>query len=125
MEQNKDINQGQNNVPDNPYTQYYQDYIFKPVIDKKPIGPKQIISIILCGVSSAMMVFLVFIWTIIIISGNAGRTDDVKFTIIFLSITSLGPAIVAKVLNRKSIWALINIICLSILFVAVILMTLL
>ena len=121
MEQNKDINQSQNNAPDNPYTQYYQEYIAKPVAtDKKPLGPKQIISMILCGVSSAFIFIFVLILLVLIISGNAGRTEDVRFTIYFLSIISLGPAIVAKVLNRKSIWALINIICLGVLFVSLI-----
>ena len=127
MENNKYINQGQDN--NNPYTREYQKYIAKPVInteiaDKNPIRPKQIISMILCGVSSLAMGFLVFIWALIIISGNAGKSDDVSFTIIFLSFTSLAPAIVAKVLNRKSIWAVINMICLGVLFAALIVINL-
>ena len=64
MENNKDVNQSQDNVNDNPYTLYYQKYLAKPeanseIIDKNPIRPKQIISMILCGVSSFVMVFSV------------------------------------------------------------------
>ena len=128
MEQNKDIDQGQNGVPDNPYTKYYQNYIVKPAkpaaVNKKSINPKQLISMILCGVSSAWIIIFVFILVVLLISGNAGKPDDTKFTIFFLSLISLAPAIVAKVLNRNSIWALVNIICLGILFVAVIVITL-
>ena len=128
MEQNKEVNQGQNNIPDNPYTESYLKYIAKPVTAEtkasgaaaKALSPKQIISMILCGVSTAWIVIFVALLALIILSGNGGRTEDVRFTIYFLSIISLGPAIVAKVLNRKSIWALVNIICLGILFVALI-----
>ena len=128
MEQNKEVNQGQNNIPDNPYTESYLKYIVKPVTAEtkasgaatKALSPKQTISMILCGVSTAWIVIFVALLALIILSGNGGRTEDVRFTIYFLSIISLGPAIVAKVLNRKSIWALVNIICLGILFVALI-----
>ena len=123
MEQNKDINQGTNNVPENPYTQSYQKYIVKPVTKpaastEKAIGPKQIVSLILCGVSSVWIFLFSLTMLLLIISGNAGNSEDITFTLFFFTLISLSPAIVAKVLNRKSIWALINIICLSILFVA-------
>ena len=123
MEQNKDIDQGLYNVPDNPYTQSYQEYIAKPVADKDKTGPKHIISMILCGVSSAFIAFFALIFFLVIVGGGtAGRPDDVRFTVFFLSIMSLGPAIAAKVLNRKSIWAVINIICICVLFIALIVM---
>lgn len=125
MEQNKDINQGVNNVSENPYTQYYQQYIAKPVTaEKKPVSPKQIISMILCIVSSLFIFIFALIWIFILIAGGSAGTENVRFTIYFLSIISLGPAIAAKVLNRKSKWALINIICFCVLFVAVIVMNL-
>lgn len=125
MENNKDVNQRQDNVNDNPYTLYYQKYLAKPtanseIIDKNPIRPKQIISMILCGVSSFVMVFFGFIWALIIFSGNAGKPDDVSFSIFFLLCTSLAPAIVAKVLYHKSKWAVVNFICLGVFFVAMI-----
>ena len=125
MENNKDVNQSQDNVNDNPYTLYYQKYIAKPaanseIIDKNPIRPKQIISMILCGVSSFVMVFFGFIWALIIVSGNAGKPDDVSFSIFFLLCTALAPAIVAKVLYHKSKWAVVNFICLGVFFVAMI-----
>ncbi len=48
MEQNKDINQGVNNVSGNPYTQYYQQYIAKPATaEKKPATEAVLLAVIL------------------------------------------------------------------------------
>ena len=35
MEQNKDIFPDKNNFPDNPYNQYYQEYLKDPEKEKK------------------------------------------------------------------------------------------
>ena len=43
MEQNKDIFPDKNNFPDNPYNQYYQEYIRDPEKEKKEVSkPKQV-----------------------------------------------------------------------------------
>ena len=53
MEQNKDIFPDKNNFPDNPYNQYYQEYLKDPEKEKNKISkPKQIGSMVLCGVRS-------------------------------------------------------------------------
>ena len=51
MEQNKDIFPDKNSFPDNPYNQYYQEYLKDPEKEKNKISkPKQIGSMVLCGV---------------------------------------------------------------------------
>ena len=142
MEQNKINNQnGQVNypeiksAPDNPYTEYYNEYIVNPNDTNKAISKgKRVTSIILCAVSNMVMVSFFVMWIAIIFELVTGyRDDEVTVDVsvglslslyAYLMVISLALAIVAKVLNRKSKWALINIISVFVILVVVIVVSL-
>ena len=127
MEQNKDIFPDKNSFPDNPYNQYYQEYLKDPEKEKNKISkPKQIGSMVLCGVSTAWVVLSCCFWGILYAEGvEADKAVNMGFVMFFLSCFMLIPAIIAKCINRKSKWAVICIICVCIVIAAVIAMSIL
>lgn len=127
MEQNKDIFPDKNSFPDNPYNQYYQEYIKNPEKGKNEVSkPKQIGSMVLCGVSTAWVVLTCCFWAILYAEGvDPDKAINFSIAMFFFFCFMLIPAIIAKVINRKSIWAVIDIICVGIVIVAVIAMSIL
>ena len=127
MEQNKDIFPDKNNFPENPYNQYYQEYIKDPEKEKNEVSrSKQIGSMVLCGVSTAWVVLTCCFWAILYAAGvDPDKAINFGIAMFFLFCVMLIPAIIAKVINRKSKWAVIDIICVCIVFVAVIAMSIL
>lgn len=119
------------NVPDNPYTQYYRQYFADPEKAKNEVPkPRRVASIVLCAVSTIVLVYFFAMWLILSYENinfkfsfdtgaGSGLAGSFMLLLMFLPGTLI-PAIIAKVLNRKSIWALINIVCICIMFVAVI-----
>ncbi len=75
MEQNGNGNQngqgnyqGINNTPDNPYTEYYQQYIVTPEQKKKEVSkPKRVGSMILCTLSDMFMLSFSVMWAVFLI----------------------------------------------------------
>lgn len=131
MEQNNSNFQDYQNAPENPYTHYYHEYIVDPgEVRTEVTKPRRISSIILCALSTMVLFGTSVMWLVIYwMSINTEYSFElspgvsiVPMTMLFLycMLGSLAPAIVAKVINRKSKWAVINFICIGILFVAVI-----
>ena len=122
MEQNKDNYSEINNVPDNPYSEYYQEYIADPEQVKKEVSKaRRVASTITCAASDAIVLTLGGMWTYFFVSA-ASYSSEINvdgifaFTLLFLIyfLPALALSIVAKCINHKSKWALINIICISV-----------
>ena len=109
------------------YNQYYQEYLKDPEKEKNKVSkPKQIGSMVLCGVSTAWVVLSCCFWGILYAEGvEADKAVNMGFVMFFLSCFMLIPAIIAKCINRKSQWAVICIICVCIVIAAVIAMSIL
>ena len=125
MEQKKDIYPDQSNFPNNPYSQSYQEYIADPEKLKNEVSkPKRIASMVLCGVSTAWVVLSGCFWAILYAAGvDPDKAINMGLTMVFLFCFMLIPAIIARVINYKSKWAVIDIICVCIAFVAVVAMS--
>jgi len=127
MEQNKDIIPDKNSIPDNPYNQYYQEYIKGPEEAKNEVSkPKQVGSMVLCGISTAWVVLTCCFWAILYAAGvDPDKAVNFGIAMFFFFCVMLIPAIIAKAVNRKSKWAVICIICVCIVIAAVIAMSIL
>ena len=125
MEQNKDIFPDKNSFPDNPYNQYYQEYIKDPEEAKNEVSkPKQVGSMVLCGISTAWVVLTCCFWAILYAAGvDPDKAINFGIAMFFFLCFMLIPAIIAKAVNRKSKWAVICIICVCIVIAAVIAMS--
>ncbi|MBR3279111.1 MAG: hypothetical protein IKG01_09495 [Lachnospiraceae bacterium] len=134
MQQNNGNNQnGQdiipdiNNIPGNSYTQYYHEYIVDPGTVKNEVPrPKRVASIVLCAVSTVMLVFYLVMCIAFICSSITSLSPDMTvgsslgaaaFLFVEFLPAAVVTAIVAKVLNRGNRWALINLICTGVLTV--------
>lgn len=121
MEQDKDIYQDMDNVHDNPYNKDYQEYMAGLREAKKEITkPRRIASIILCSFSTGWIFLTSFFWVLLyLISNDNGSPVTSAIIMFFLFCVMLIPAVIAKIVNRKSKWALIDIICTCIVLVVV------
>ena len=124
MEQKKDIFPDKNSFPDNPYNQYYQEYIRDPEKEKNEVSrPKQIGAMVLCGVSTVWVVLTCCFWAILYAEGvDPDKAINFGIAMFFFFCVMLIPAIIAKCINRKSKWAVIDIIYVCIVIAAVIAM---
>ena len=133
MQENNSNNQNINNVPGNPYTEYYHEYIVDPIQLKNEVPkPKRIASIILCVVSTMMLVSFPVMWIAMAYSTITNSTSVLDFgtsvgasvlLFVYFLPGMLIPAIIAKILNRKNKWPIINIICMSVIFVTVLVLS--
>lgn len=132
MEQNKELYPNINSVPDNPYTQDYHEYIVDPGEVKNEVSkPRRVGSIILCAISNILLFSFCIIWTVVFCSilvdgSHVSVGDSVLLTIglfFYLMPGFLITSIIAKIINRKSKWALINLICIGIIIVALIIIS--
>ena len=128
MEQNKE-NHSEVNIPNNPYTFDYDEYIAQPGVVNTGISKgKRITSLVLCIVSSVLLFAFCVFWSVVtyINMGEVNLTVDASLAYSAMLFVYFGPlflatAIVAKILNRKSVWALINIIlsCLALVVIMI------
>ena len=120
------------NIPDNPYTRYYHEYLIDTgnrKQDEVP-RPKRVASIFLCAISTMLMVSFCVMWAVFsymsittrytVDFGIESSVGASVMLFIYVMPGSLATAIIAKVINRKSLWAVINLICIGVLFVTVI-----
>lgn len=136
MENKDNLQNGQgnyqqvNNAPNNPYTQYYREYIVEPGTAANEVSkPKRVASIFLCALSSMVLFSFVVMYTVffyqIYMDPSSEMTVEkcLSFSVLFFLYLSPGflvTAIIAKVINRKSTWALFNIILICVIFVLLI-----
>ncbi len=133
MDQNNGNHQnGQGNIPDNPYTQYYSEYIVTlDKLDKDAVSkPRRIVSLVLCAVSSMLILcfcvfaaVMVYQYVNVNVSSSAGTAEYLFASIIYyiyFMAFSLAASIIAKIINRKSIWSVINFILMGVILAAVI-----
>ena len=138
MEQNGSGNQngqgnyqGINNAPDNPYTEYYQQYIVTPEQKKKEVSkPKRVGSMILCALSDMFMLSFSVMWAVFSYQEISGFRDSdmtvsnfIAATVMiffYFMITCLPVSIIAKVLNPKSKWPVINFVSMFVLLAVMI-----
>lgn len=122
--QNVQVNDpGTINTPDNPYTTLYNNYIAKP--EDRNVKPtnsnlKWILATIFCALSNVLMAGYFGLWgafTFEIIADHRTAATTIEtysmFSVglyLYFILMALGFSIAAKVLHRKSIWAVINII---------------
>ena len=130
MEQNKE-NHSEVNIPNNPYTFDYDEYIAQPgVVNTGISNGKRITSMVLCIVSSVLLFAFCVFWSVVtyinINMGDVNLTAEASLAYSAMLFVYFGPlflatAIVAKTLNRKSVWALINIIlsCLALVVIMI------
>ena len=129
MEQNKNSYQDMNNVPDNPYNQYYREYIVDPGKAKEEISRgRQIASTVLCAVSNMVLLSFCVYWAYTYfvhgisdsIKNNVSNSVTFSFALFaYFAIMFVTTSVVAKVLNRKSKWATVNFILIGVVFVTV------
>ena len=129
MEQNKNTYPDMNNVPNNPYNQYYQQYIVDPGQAKEEVSKgRRITSMVLCAVSNmTLLVFCVYWGFMYFVQGLSTSVEmDVSKRLIFsfglfayFMVLFLTTSVVAKVLNRKSKWATVNFILIGVVFATV------
>ncbi len=122
-----------NKTPDNPYTQYYHEYIVTPGEVKNEVSKsKRVGSIVLCALSDMVMLSLTVYWIVLAyqaVNGYAGVIDTGSFLAVTLLLFvyfmpgALVPSIIAKALNRKNKWALINLICLGVILVTILVLS--
>lgn len=132
MQQNNGNYQDIKSAPDNPYTQYYHEYLVDPGVPSNEVTkPKRVASIILCAISNILMLSFCVMWYVLIYMNLTGYkvsiiidTDNcLVFSItlfLFLSPGLLVPTIIAKITNRKSKWAIVNFIGIFLILAAVI-----
>lgn len=129
MEQNNNTHQDMNNVPDNPYNQYYRQYIVDPGKAKEEVSRgRQIASIVLCAVSNMVLLVFCVYWAFTYfvngisdsVKNNVSNSVTFSFGLFaYFAIMFVTTSVVAKVLNRKSKWATINFILIGVVLVAV------
>lgn len=121
-----------NNAPDNPYTTFYSNYIAKPTPDgQKPQTSKSkwMLATIFCGIANLLMfVYCIFMLSIteLVLTGYKTETVSVEnfasmalMLYAYFLIIALALSIVAKVLHRKSKWAVVNYILLGVILAGV------
>ena len=133
MEQNENRYRIINNAPDNPYNQYYQQYLVEPGDEKKEISKgKRIASMVLCAVSNMGLLSFCVYWVVnfylmgIYGGGNQTVSNSVVFTLslfAYFMTVFLTTSVVAIVINRKSRWAVINFILIGVVFSTVMLIS--
>lgn len=136
QDKNKNLNGQVNNpgikgVPGNPYTTTYQEYIVDPGAKITGVTRgRKVASMVLCALADMTMLtfcvmLFVFIYQLLIGYRNETVTTE-NFTVgslvvfAYFNVISLTLSIVAKALNRKSIWAVFNFILIGIILAAVI-----
>lgn len=123
------------NIPDNPYTQIYKEYLVDPGKQVEAVPkPKRVASIFLCVISTMLMVSFSIMWAVLsymsittqysVDFGAGTSVGSSLLLFIYVMPGSIVTAIIAKVLNRKNIWPVINFICIGVLFLAVIVVSL-
>ena len=120
--------------PNNPYTQDYREYIVDPGEAKREVSkPRRVVSIVLCAISNLILLGFCVIWAVcfytVVIddAANMGYWGGALLTLmlfLYLMPGFLITSIVAKILNRKSKWALINLIAIGIITVGFFLISL-
>lgn len=114
------------NTPGNPYTTYYSNYIanpYDPNANQQVPKSKKIMATIFCGVSNFLMVAYLGYWGELAYEILNEYREDLAtakdfttlavFLYVFFLFVALALSIVAKVLYRKSKWAVINFVLLA------------
>ncbi len=132
MEQNKENLQqvnypDLNNIPENPYTEDYHEYLVDPgVLQREVPKPKRIASIVLCAISNMIMLSFCVMWVVIVYMGLIRFAKDAGSSMSYSAVLfayllpgMLIPSIIAKILNRKSKWAIVNFVAMSVILVTI------
>lgn len=117
-----------NNAPDNPYTTFYSSYIAKHTPDGQRVLSSKIrvlVATIFCGISNMLMfaycIYMLAITEMVLTGYKDNTVSAENFATMaltlyaFFMIIALSFSIVAKVLNSKSKWAVVNFVLLAVL----------